>query len=227
MKIIVVYVFPTSGSFYFDGACRFVESYNKHPAGAEHRLIIVSNGGPPTLEMRSVLSLLEHDAEIYQHDNTGYDIGAEQAVAHKYPCDMMVFFGSTAYIRGPGWLKRMAEAFERHGPNAIYGCMANTGNVAVGVWPHIRTTGYFLSPLMLNMYPLKVNQPHLRYEFEHGRSNLTEWFRAHGHQALMVTWHGEYEWPAWCAIPNGFHNGDQSELLTGDKISAPPYWPVP
>lgn len=227
MKIVVVYVFPVSGQFYFDGACRFVDSYARNDPGIEHELIAIANGGPPSCEMRSLLDLTGIKATWFEHDNSGYDIGAEQSIARQVHCDMMVFFGSTAYIRGPNWLKRMAEAFEHNGPQNIYGCMANTGDIPVGVWPHIRTTGYWLNPMMMNMYPIRVDHPALRYEFEHGKRNITEWFRQHGRRALMVTWNHACDWPLWNRIPNGFHTGNQSELITGDKISAPPFYKCP
>lgn len=227
MKITVVYCFPTHPAYY-DAACRFLLSYDQYPAGIDHSLVIVSNGGPPSKEMRGVIDLFDHPVELYQHDNSGYDIGAYQAVARvKAHDDMIVFFGATAYIRGANWLKRMAEAFERHGPTCLYGCMGNNGDVPIGVWPHIRTTGFWLAPMMMNMYPMRVLHANQRYEFEHGRTCLTSWFREHGHRALMVTWNGECDWPGWNSIPNGFHRGDQSQLLTGDKISAPPFYPCP
>jgi hypothetical protein len=225
MNIVVTFVFPHAPQ-YLEDVCRFIATYAMCPAGIDHRLIVVSNGGPPTLEMRALTDAMNHTVEWYEHDNSGFDIGAEQAVAHVVPCDMMVFFGATAYIRGPGWLKRMAEAFERWGPANLYGCMGNDGDSRFGVFPHIRTTGYFLAPTLMNMYPLRVTRPEQRYPAEHGPGCLTQWFKDQGHRAMIVTWDQEYEWP-WDRIPNGFHQGNQSALLTGDKNSAPPYYPYP
>ncbi len=225
MTITAVYCFPLAPQ-YFDAAARFMASYNQHPAGIEHRLIIVSNGGPPTYEMRAVIDSFDHSSEVFVHDNSGYDLGAYQAVAKNFPCDMMVFFGSTAYVRGPGWLKRMAEAFERRGSAALYGSMGNDGDPRVSVVPHVRTTGFWLTPMMMNMYPLRVTRPEQRYAAEHGPRSLSQWFRDQGQRVFIVTWTHEYEWP-WDRIPNGFHQGDQSALLSGDRVSAPPYYPVP
>lgn len=219
MTITVVYCFPVS-HLYFENACRFVVTYILNPPGIDHRLVVVSNGGPPNLEMRALMDAIDHPVEWYEHNNSGYDIGAYQAVAHVVPCDMMVFFGSSAYLRGPGWLKRMAEAFERHGPANLYGSMGNDGNG--NVFPHIRTTGFWTAPLMMNMYPHRVTRPEQRYPAEHGPECLTQWFKNQGHRQLIVTWDNEWDWP-WDRIPNGYHQGDQSALLTGDRVSAPPY----
>lgn len=227
MNIIVVYVFPVQGERYFDEACRFVSSYNHNDAGQEHRLIIVANGGPPTVDMRALTDTLNHDAEYMVHDDSGWDIGAFQAAARNFPCDFMVFLGGTAYLRRPGWLRRMAEAFAAHGNAAIYGSTANCGDHAHGVFPHIRTTGFFMAPVLMNMYPFRVTQPSQRYPFEHGANCLTQWCRNQGYPAYMVTHTGEYEWPAWDMIPNGFQRGDQSDLLVGDRLTAPPYYHTP
>lgn len=227
MNIIAVYVFPTVPGPHFDNACRFVASYNQHPAGAEHRLLVVSNGGPPSLDMRALIDQIDHPVEVLEHDNSGWDIGAFEAAAAHYPCDMMVFFGTTAYLRGPGWLKRMAEAFDRHGPACLYGSTANNGNLAIGVHPHIRTTGFFLAPLLLNVYPLRVTEPSQRYASEHGMNCLTAWFWSKSLPTFMVTWDGEYQWPSWDQIRNGYHNGDQSNIIVGDRLTCPPFYPSP
>lgn len=225
MKICVVYCFPIVEK-YFDDAARFLISYNSNPAGEPHRLIVVSNGGQPTHEMRGLIDQFSTPAEVFVHSNAGFDIGAYQAVAHQIPADMMCFIGSSGYVRGPGWLKRMREAFERFGPNTLYGSMGNDGDARVNVVPHIRTTGFWMAPLMMNMYPLRVTRPEQRYPAEHGRESLSQWFRDSGHKVIVSTWFGDHEWP-WDQIPNGFHQGDQSALLTGDRVSCPPYYPVP
>ena len=227
MKIVVVYVFPTAGGGYLDDAARFVSSYNQFDAQADHQLMIVSNGGLPTVEMMAVLCGLDHSFEIFVHDNSGYDIGAFQAVARKVPCELMVFFGVSAYVRGAGWLRRMKESAEKRGTAALFGAMGNCGVAQVGVYPHLRTTGFWTSPVIMNMYPHRVTLPDQRYAFEHGRECLTEWCKAQGYKAWMVTWSGEFEWPTWDSIPNGFHRGDQSNLLCGDRLSTPPYYPTP
>lgn len=227
MNTIAVYVFPVYGGHHFENAARFVASYNLNPPGSNHRLVIVSNGGPPSIEMRCLLDALGHPYEVYIHDNSGYDIGAFQAAARAYPCEMMVFFGTTAYLRRPNWLARMEEAFAKHGNACLYGSTANQGDARVNVYPHIRTTGFWLSPAIMNMHPLRVTSPEQRYPFEHGPQCLTQWCRDMGYRAFMVTWDAEVEFPMWDAIPNGFHQGDQSALIVGDRLTCPPYYPHP
>jgi hypothetical protein len=227
MNIVVVYVFPVFGGTYEENACRFIATYNQNPAGMDHRLIVVSNGGPPTIEMRSLFEACNHPVEWLEHDNRGWDMSAFQEAARVFPCEMMLFLGNSAYLRRPQWLSRMAEAFVKHGNGAIYGSTANCGDPRVNVFPHIRTTGFWMAPMIMNMYPLKVTRPEQRYPAEHGPNCLTEWAKSQGYPAFMVTWDAEAEWPHWDGMPGGFHRDQQQGILVGDRLTAPPYYPHP
>lgn len=226
MNIAVVYICPTEnhGAHHRVYASRFAESYHKHPAGYPHQLVVVSNGGPPSRDTRSIFDHLNAGYSV--HDDSGKDIGAYQFAAETVPCDLMVFCGGSTYIRGPNWLGRVEASFRRHG-NGLYGVMANTGNVQCQVYPHIRTTGFWMPPALLNRYPERVKTDERRYPFEHGQYGLTQWVRSQGLPALVVTWQREYHPGQWVPIPNGFHNGDQSELIFGDRLTEPPFYPHP
>lgn len=221
-NIAVIYVYPVAGGKFDDNAKRFAASYSSNMPLISHDLYIISNGSPSTATMLSMFNGIRCKWKI--HDNSGYDIGAYQMAAREIPCEMMVFFGSSTTFRKANWLERMWEAFKKHG-NALYGTMGNQGDPAVNVKPHIRTTGFWMSPKLMNEYPHRIIQAAHRYEFEHGKSCLTGWVTARGLKALVVTWDGEYEWPNWDSIPNGFHRGNQSALLCRDHISEPPYYP--
>lgn len=222
MKVCVVYIYHLGGAHgAYDNAFRFLHSYHAHPTLIDHQMIVACNGAPANEDTQLLFSSVPN-CLFMEHDNSGYDIGAFQRAAQEYPCDLMVFFGNSAYIRGQGWLERMVDSYSKHG-NKLYGSMENSGHIAVGVWPHIRTTGFWMDPKLLNAYPHKVTLSTQRYGFEHGRECLTSWcLQTTG--ALVVTWSGEYEKKYWGQIPEGFHRGSQSNLITGDKNSAPPFY---
>jgi hypothetical protein len=224
MKIQVVYCYPAhSGDGYVDFAWRYLNSCLSCPAGIDHENIIVCNGGI-TDAVPEVLKALPN-CRLMIHDNSGYDIGAFQAAARASAADLMVFMGVSAWVKGEGWLARIAESFKAHG-EALYGVMGNSGVPQMSVWPHIRTTGFWMSPALLNRYPHIVSKPDERYAFEHGPNCLTQWVRNQGLKALVVSWGGVYDYSNWDTIPNGFHRGDQSAMLIGDRLSDPPYHPV-
>jgi len=223
MRVIVVYIFPLNGSGqYLDLAIRFLTSYHEYPAGLEHELLVVCNGVPVTDETRCLFDSVPN-CRYMTHDNSGFDCGAYQAAARANPdAELMVFFGASSYIRGPNWLWRMAEAYNRRGPG-LFGTMANRGNGGFGVWPHIRTTCFWMPPKLFNEYPVSITRPEQRYGFEHGPDCLTSWVKKKGLKAWCCSWTNEYLWEQWDSFPGGYHRGNQENLIAGDRMSAPPY----
>lgn len=221
-NIVVVYIYPVFGGIYDHYARRFVQHYKSTMPQIEHRLFVVCNGGQPTQTM------LETFGDVHvtwvHHNNSGYDIGAFQYVARTVDCEIMAFFGNSAYLPRPGWLERMVECHDAHGL-ALYGSMGNKGNLKLGIWPHVRTTGWWINPGLLRLYPKIVTHPGERYEFEHGRSCLSEWILKNGLNRWVATHDQIYPYELWDSIPNGMHRGDQSDLLSGDRLTEKPYYP--
>lgn len=223
LKIVVVYIYPFNGANGRDNfGKRFVDTYGKFPSGEEHELIVVSNGEAPNDQTQTLFSALSN-VSFFQHDNSGYDIGGFQHVAREVQCDLMVFFSNTAYLRREGWLKRMVEAFQTHG-DILYGSMSVPDNLGAGIWPHIRTTGFWMNPILLLRYPILIHTPEQRYPFEHGPDNLTMWC-AKNAGAVVATFNNIYGMDKWREVVDGYHWGEQKELLTGDRMSCPPWHP--
>lgn len=230
MKVAVVYIYAgIAGEKYHNYAARFINSYYERRPRTDHESIIVINGKKPTAEVECLFSAMPR-RKFLSHDNSGYDIGAYQFAARSVPCDLMVFFGASTYIKAKNWLERMVESFEKHG-DAIYGAMGNKGaNLKLVnptypvVYPHIRTTAFWLPPKLMNQYPVRVTRPNQRHPFEYGKNNITEWVRRKGKKAFVVSTNVEFEYTNWDNVPNGYHRGDQSELLAGDHLTEPPYY---
>lgn len=224
LKIAIVYCYPVTGEpHHADYAMRFLQSYHQFPPGTDHETIVVANGGPPDESFFLFHTL--PGCSIFRHSDTGWDIGAYQAVCKTSTHDMLVFLGGSSYCRRPGWLLMMAGAFERLGRQNLYGVAGNTGMGAVR--PHLRTTGFWCAPSLINRHPMRVTRPEQRYPFEHGAGNLTEWTRAQGLKAYVIDGEGSWEYPRWNMSANGYHRGNQSALLMGDRLTAPPFYAVP
>lgn len=222
MKITVVYVYPlVAGEKYHNYAKRFAEHYAKFKPGLDAELVVVLNGGKISTSIMQTFAGLP--VRYVQHDNSGYDLGAFQAVSRKCASDMIVFFGASTYLVKEGWLRRMAETFKAHN-NAIYGAMGNKGDARYRVWPHIRTTAFWMAPKLFNAYPKIVKRPGERHAFEHGPENLTGWVTRNKLKAWVITWTGEYEWEHWDDDPNGYQRGNCSGLLAGDHLCEQPYY---
>lgn len=227
MTIKCVYVFPQiGGEQYFHLAIRFLKTYHEFPAGIDHEMLIVCNGGAGISDEAQFIFSSIQNCRFMHHDNSGYDVGAFQQAAAENPCDLMVFFGASTYLKGPNWLLRMAEAYNKHGV-AQFGVMGNRGVRHVGVEPHIRTTGFWCPPRLMNEYPHRITRPEQRYGFEHQKHCFTSWLKSRRINSWVVSWTNEYLEPQWDSIENGYHRGDQSSMLCGDKNSEPPYYGCP
>ena len=224
LKVTVVYVHVLNSPPYLHHARRFVETYVQHPAGYDHETLIVCNGGVPNDVTVQTFKPLPN-VSFFLHDNSGYDIGAFQHVARDSKANLVVFFGASTYINRDDWLARMVEAFLNHG-DAQYGAMGNRGNIPVRVWPHIRTTAFWMEPSLLAAYPKQVTNPQDRHPFEHGQDCFTAWVEKQGLKSWVVTATRELLWAGWNSDPNGFQQGDQSALLAGDHVCEPPYYPT-
>lgn len=228
MKIAIVYVYAPGSTATPGGhdceyySQRFIESYHSNPPGSEHETVIVLNGTRATSEITCLFSSLPNCCFI-EHDNSGYDIGAFQFAARTFPCDLMVFFGASTFYTRSGWLLRMESAYKLHGM-AQYGAMGSGAVLKYNVWPHIRTTAFWMPPELMNGYPKRVVSAADRHPFEHGRDCFTEWLRKSGVPSLEVTWNKILFVNNWGSDPNGFHRGNQRSLLALDRMCEPPYY---
>ena len=221
MKLSVIYVYPAFVPLYDDYASRFVGTYCVNRCDVPHTLHVVSNGGPPSSTMTGVFSRIH--VEWHVHDNSGYDIGAFQMLSKLIPGEVAVYLGSSTYIRGPGWLKRISDSFDKHG-EALYGTMSNEGCDPAGVLPHLRTTGFWTTTDLMNRHPFRVTSPEQRYGYEFGPDGLTQWVLKSGLDAYLVDWESEYPRPRWLEARNSYHFGDQSGLIFGDKLTDKPFY---
>lgn len=221
-KVAVVYIHVPLDPPHVKLARRFVDTYTHHPPLYPHEFIVVCNGSPPNDRTKDIFGPIQQ-TRFLEHDDSGWDIGAYQKAAQEVPCDLMVFLGGSAHFRRSGWLARMATVFIELG-DAIYGSMGNTGVPTNGVYPHVRTTGFWMPPTLLNAYPVRVTRREMRYEFEHGKTCLTGWITKQNLKAWIVSWDSVYPLQLCNTIPNGFHQGDQSALLTRDRLTEPPFF---
>lgn len=191
---------------------RFVQSYKDNPPGVDHDTIVLCQGAEPR-ESDKARYLGFPRLRFIPRDQTGMDIGAYVDAAHFVETDAMICCGGSTTVRRPGWLARMQEAWDKHGPG-MYGSLSS-----YQVRPHFNTTGFCLTPKMILSYPHPMITTPDRYEFEHGEGAL--WWRLHqqGIPCKLVTWCGEYDWPEWRKPDNISCRGDQSNCLTWFRIN--------
>ena len=208
IRVAVLYTVVSQGRISDDLASRFVSTYHQFPVGAEHDLFIICNGGPLSLER--ALLFCGVASKFFPRVNTpGWDIDGYMDAA-RGPCkdfDMLVALGESCYFHRAGWLARLVEAWQKHGPG-FYGPFSSNN-----VRGHLHTTAFCCSPAMLLSYPVKIVDRNGRMEFEHGQGALWRRLAARGLPVRLVTFDGEYEPRLWRTPKNILWKGDQSALL--------------
>ncbi len=212
MKIAVCYIAVTHGKLTDDFASRFVVTYKEYDAEAEHDLFICCNGGPLSGLLSAIFSYVK--PKFYPRENTkGFDIDTyiDMATGPAKDYDMLVCLGESVYFHRHGWLKRLKDAWEKHG-EGIYGPFSSHL-----VRAHLNTTAFCSSPALIADFAKlfwKYNDGAGRYDFEHGKGAFWRWVHyTVGKPAMLVTWDGEWKPGEWRLPKNILWRGDQSNCL--------------
>jgi hypothetical protein len=217
MRIVIVYIYPLDGVGEFGvKASRFIDSYRRFPPGMAHDTVIICNGGKASLETEGKFSFLPN-VQLLEHDGKGKDIGGFLKAAGTVDADLMVFFGGNTYFRRSDWMVPIVRSWFRKG-DTLFGATAHPGEGS-HIHPHIRTTGFWMRPKLFIEYCPTIIGDERRYELEHGVSCLTNWFKNKGMTPWVVSWTGEHELHNCQHIPNGYRNGDQSNVIFGDRLT--------
>lgn len=186
----------------------WLDTYQQNPAGIDHELLVVCTGELSPLATE-LFRPIHCRFESYTGD--GWDLGAFQYAWKLLDSDLAFFCNARIRFWKGGWLRRMAEARERHGE----GLYSSFGSFEVA--PHLRTSGFAANPRILRTFPHEITCRDDTFKFESGEWNVTNWFLQAGYKAMMVTWDGEYEQADWRVPDNIFRRGDQSRCLVWDR----------
>ncbi|MCW3034788.1 MAG: hypothetical protein JWM17_100 [Actinobacteria bacterium] len=94
---------------------RFMRSYELHPAGVDHDLVIALKGFPgPDIPPEYPERVAPHGGTVLPLEDTGFDIGSYWAAAEALSCTSFCFLNSFSVILDDGWLAKLAR---HHGPS--------------------------------------------------------------------------------------------------------------
>jgi hypothetical protein len=208
VKICVAYTVVSNGPISDQYASRFVATWHESPPGVETDLLIICNGGPVRTELAMIFAPL--NAKMFPRENdAGQDISGYQD-ASRGPCaeyDAVLWCGESVHFHKEGWLKRLVEAYGKHGPG-MYGPFSSNA-----VRAHLNTTAFFCPPLLVRQYPIRPTDRASRMAFEHGENALWRRVYSRGMPVRLVTWDGEWEPRLWRMPKNILWRGDQSNCL--------------
>lgn len=205
-RVTVAYTVVANGRRTAEFALRFVQSYVQFPAGYDHKLIAICNGGPPHSFIGEALTLC--GAALWPRKNDpGQDLSGYIELARKFGCEMLVCCGESIFLHRAGWLTHLVDAWNRYGPG-MYGFFAsNLGG------PHLNTTAFAVDTRILAAWNGPLLDRKDRYNFEHGPYPFWRHVQDLGQPVKLVTFDGYYGPGEWRATRNAFWQGDQSNLL--------------
>lgn len=222
MDVEICYIYPQGGANgHLEKALKFLATYHACPPMALHRTVIVCNETPCNSETEFLFASMP-EIRFLNSDGKGKDISGFQKSAQSTSAGLMVFLGGNSYFRRPGWLQRMTSVYQAYG-DGLYGCTGNQGDHRFNVWPHARTTGWWARPQLVNEHPLRVTDDSQRYFYEHGADGISSWVIKKGKPVWIVGWNCVYPLHDCDAMPFGYHQGNQENLIVGDRLTAPPY----
>jgi len=210
MRPVIIFTRVHGKPEYNEGAVRWRDSYTANRPEMPHDVVIVNR-------------YADHDDDLFdgvashylRYDGGGWDCGTWKHVAQEFNVDLLVCFNSSTRIQAPGWLERIVNAVDQHGPG-LYGPLTS-----FEVNPHVRTPCFIFQPEVLRRFPEEINDRQATYQFEcmgyPDTPNVTQWVRAQGWQTRLITWDGCYDLPDWRKPENIFRRGDQSNLLVHDR----------
>jgi hypothetical protein len=216
----IAYCLP-AGDAHVAYAFKFLNSYLTFPPMIECDLVILTDPGNEQ-EAVDIFSMIPNVRAVATPDHAK-DLSRYEAYVKQSGAACLMMLGGSAYCRRAGWALRAYRAFQTLGSNAIFGACGHAG--APGVHKHIRTTGWWAAPALLNRYPHWPKNEAGRYEMEHGTTCISGWVLAQGGQCWVVNMGSEFTLENPQGDVNGYARGNHSSLLIGDRLCAPPYMP--
>jgi hypothetical protein len=208
---------------------RFADSYRAHPAGAEHRLVIVFKGfgaaGPGT-DHRAALAGIEH--ETLRYDEPTLDLPTYAWCADALDAAHLCFLNSESVLLGDGWLAALLEHLSAPGVGAVGATGSFERPRSINPlkrrrWPsfpnpHLRTNAFALPrALMRELRWPAVRTKAAAWELESGRDGFTRQVWGRGLRTLVVGRDGRgYPPEAWPHSAT-FRSGGQANLLVADN----------
>ena len=211
-------------------AHRFLESHLKHPAGAEHRLVLALAGPKedrtPWLE---AFASVEHTQLDF---GEGIDLDHYRAVVNQEPAERYCFVNTVSVVLANGWLSHIERALlgRNVGMVATTGSFESPNSLRPGPLrrlrpgyasfpnPHLRTNGFALErDLLLALdWPRGLSKLDA-VRLEAGRHSLTRQVSERGLQTLIVGRDGVGFAPECWYESATFRSHDQRNLLLADN----------
>lgn len=207
---------------------RFLKSYRRFAAGAEHDLFVIYKGFRNQTDLdaaRALLSSLQH-TPIHTNDDA-FDLGAYAEALPQIGHDRICFLNTNSEIRCEGWLGKLAVNLDqpRVGAVSATGSFESLSSLDSRFprFPnvHFRSNAFMLDrevafALLSN---LKIADKIDAYFAESGPHGFTRKIFEMGRMAVVVGCNGRGYHPATWHLSETFRQGTQSNLLVHDNVT--------
>ena len=203
----------------------FIESYESHPAGMKHQLLVLDKG-------RRATAALKPEWLAASMSDRGMGLRAFALACRKFArnFDYLCCLNSWSVIQADDWLAKLYAGIQTPGA----GIAGATGSwesfytnqptwLGRQLFPpapnfHIRTTGFIMrTDLMRRVWPRFSISKKIEYLSELGKRGVTQKIMRLGWQPYVVGANGmvypKEQWPA----SHTFRSGNQENLLIGDN----------
>ncbi|MEM1382243.1 MAG: hypothetical protein AAF713_13670 [Pseudomonadota bacterium] len=201
----------------------FLDSLQRHPAGAPYDLLVIQKGYPSKAPDPALIGFqapglqaihLHHASDATFATNTFFDLA--RAVEHTH----LLYFVSWARVLAPDWARIMTAAAAAPGCGIVGASAGYEPLNDTTPFPNrsIRTTGFLVArALWLSLDPGPLTRKYDGNLFEAGPNSLTRQVEARGLLPVVAgrdgrVW-GPEDWPE----SRTFRSGDQENLLFADN----------
>jgi hypothetical protein len=226
-SVAVVYLARGSDSAPLARFRRFVESYRRFPAAAEHDLFIIFKGFDDrhgVARAQEIFSRVRY--KPITSDDANFDLGAYRVASENIHHDLICFLNSNSEILSAGWLAKLLVSFGR--PSV--GIVGATGSFETlsssddrfPLFPnvHLRSNGFVIRrEHALEMFPRHLASKKEAWLLESGPSSITRRFWEKGLSVVVVGRNGRGYLPQWWAASETFRIANQANLLIHDNVT--------
>jgi hypothetical protein len=208
---------------------RFLDSYREHPAGLDHRLLMVFRRQNRIDVLQSLLAEVAHEPVKLVEPRFDLDayLTAARSVSEPYVC----LFNSSSELLTDGWLEKLARHLVRPGVGLVGATGSFEGQATTKLLrpfvrkqlapfpnPHVRTNAFMLSrELMLDLDWGPLRRKIDAWRVESGPRNITRQVLDRDLEALVVGRDGEAYPPERWHASRTFRSGAQENLLAADN----------
>lgn len=208
---------------------RFAASYRAHPAGLDHRLVLIFKGfeAPEhAAEHAEAVDGLEHESIFYSRPTL--DLPAYAAAAEELDASHLCFMNSESVLLCDGWLAALSSQLSTPGVGAVgatgsYESPSSLNPLRRRRWarfpnPHLRTNAFMLSRALMRTarWP-EVRSKSQAWRLESGTHGLTRHVWSRGGQTLVVGRDGAAYPPDRWPESATFRSAGQANLLVADN----------